>query len=123
MKFRIALTLLFSAAFAVTGFSQERRAGEDRVKAIMEKITPALNLSAAQASATDSVYRDYYKGFEKLREQRQAGTRPDRSIMEKMNSERDDKLKKIFTAEQYKKFKDEVEASLRPQRGGGTNRR
>ena len=54
---------------------------------------------------------------------RASGTRPDRSVFEKMMNDRDDKLKAIFTNEQYKKYKDEVEATLRPQRpqgGGGT---
>jgi hypothetical protein len=38
-----------------------------------------------------------------------------------MMNDRDDKLKAIFTPEQFKKYKDEVEATLRPQRpqGGG----
>jgi len=33
-----------------------------------------------------------------------------------MMNDRDDKLKAIFTDDQYKKYKDHVEASLRPQR-------
>ena len=42
-----------------------------------------------------------------------------------LSDARDEKLKKIFTADQFKKFKEEVEATLRPQRqggGGGGNR-
>jgi hypothetical protein len=36
-----------------------------------------------------------------------------------MSTERDEKLKAIFTEDQFKKYKDEVEPSMRPQRRGG----
>jgi protein CpxP len=39
----------------------------------------------------------------------------------KLMEERDEKLKKIFTDEQYKKWKDEIEPTTRPQRQGGGN--
>jgi hypothetical protein len=42
-----------------------------------------------------------------------------RAEMEKMNTDRDDKLKAVFTAEQFKKFKDVIEPTLRQRRGGG----
>ena len=41
-----------------------------------------------------------------------------REKMQKLQAERDDKLKKIFTDDQYKKWKDEIEPTTRPQRGG-----
>jgi len=51
------------------------------------------------------------------------GGQPDREKMmsesKKLADERDVKLKAIFTADQFKKWKDEIEPSLRPQRGGG----
>ena len=51
------------------------------------------------------------------------GAQPDRDKMraevQKLNGERDEKLKKVFTADQFKKFKDEIEATLRPQRPPG----
>ncbi|MGH2564547.1 MAG: hypothetical protein ACRDE5_08540, partial [Ginsengibacter sp.] len=57
---------------------------------------------------------------DKMREDaRASGNRPDRSVFEKMRNDRDEKLKAIFTDDQYKKFKDEVEPTMRPQRQGG----
>ena len=47
---------------------------------------------------------------------RASGERPDRSQFQKLMDDRDAKLKEIFTADQYTKFKNEVEANLRPQR-------
>ena len=46
---------------------------------------------------------------------RDSGNRPDRSAFEKLMEDRDAKLKGIFTDDQYTKFKNEVEQTLRPQ--------
>jgi protein CpxP len=97
-----------------------RRTVEERVKTTLDKITPALNLNNDQVTQTDSAYAVYYRAVDKMRESmRQGGGRPDMSAFQKLNTERDEKLKKIFTEDQYKKFKDEVEPSMRPQRGNG----
>jgi hypothetical protein len=49
------------------------------------------------------------------------GGRPDPQVMrEKMQplaEARDEQLKSILTAEQFRKWKEEIEPSLRPQRG------
>ncbi len=88
----------------------------------MDKITDPLSLNASQVSSTDSVFTEFYTAQNKMREDaRASGTRPDRSVFEKLASDRDEKLKAIFTADQYTKFKNEVEATLRPQRQGGGN--
>ena len=110
------LFLLFAGAMAVNAQGPQRRTVEERVKSAMEKVTPALGLDKTQEARTDSVFTDYYKAMDKLRESMQDGTRPDRAEFEKVSTERDEKLKKIFTEAQFKKFKDEVEATLRPQR-------
>jgi hypothetical protein len=57
--------------------------------------------------------------MDKIREGMQPGTPPDRSVFEKATNDRDEKLKTIFTADQFKKFKDEVEPSLRQRRQQG----
>ena len=76
----------------------------------------------AEQDKTTAVFTDFYTTQDKMREDaRASGNRPDRSAMEKIMNDRDEKLKAIFTDEQYKKYKAEVEATLRPQRrqGGG----
>ncbi|MGB8190514.1 MAG: hypothetical protein WCF67_01285 [Chitinophagaceae bacterium] len=108
--------LLIAGAAAVNAQGPQRRTVEERVKMTMEKVTPALALDKTQESRTDSVFSDYYKGMDKIRESMQPGTPPDRAVFEKAVTERDERLKAILTPEQFKKFKDEVEPSLRPQR-------
>ncbi len=49
----------------------------------------------------------------KIREGLPAGEGPDRAVFEKLRTDRDENLKKIFTEEQFKKFKDEIEPGLR----------
>lgn len=115
----ITLVALFIMA-ATTGIyaqGMQRRTVPERVKAAMDKITPALNLNASQQAQTDSVFSDYYTAQMKMFENaRTSGERPDRTQFQKLADDRDAKLKTIFTDEQYTKFKNEVEESLRPQR-------
>jgi len=116
------LGLLLATVMVANAQGPQRRTVEERVKAAMEKVTPALSLTNTQQPQTDSVFTEYYKAMDKLRESMQPGTPPDRSQFEKLGTDRDEKLKKIFTEEQFKKWKDEVEATLRPQRRGGGQR-
>ena len=113
------ITLLFSLLMfsgIITFAQQQRQSVEERVKGVMEKMAP-LKLDEDQVKKTDSTFTTYYKAQSKMMEEmRSSGSRPDRSVFEKITTERDEKLKTIFSADQYKKFKDEIEETLRPQR-------
>jgi len=120
------ITMLIALLFAVTISANaqqgmQRRTVEERVKSAMDKLTTPLNLDTAEQAKTTAVFTDFYTAQNKMREDaRASGNRPDRSVFEKMTSDRDEKLKAIFTDDQYKKFKDEVEPTLRPQRQQGS---
>ena len=113
------ITLLFSLLMfsgILTFAQQQRQSVEERVKGVMEKMTP-LKLDEDQTKKTDSVFTKYYQAQTKMMEEmRSSGSRPDRSVFEKITTERDEKLQTIFSADQYKKFKKDIEESLRPQR-------
>jgi hypothetical protein len=119
MKTKITMLFAFML-IATTGIyaqGMQRRTVPERVKMTMDKITPALNLDATQQASTDSVFTDFYTSQMKMfQDARDSGERPDRSQFEKLRDDRDAKLKSIFTADQYTKWKSDVEASLRPQR-------
>ena len=123
-KITMFIALLFAITINANSQGMQRMTVAERVKATMDKLATPLNLDTAEQSKTAAVFIDFYTAQTKMREDaRASGTRPDRSVFEKMMNDRDDKLKAIFTDEQYKKYKDEVEATLRPQRpqgGGGT---
>src|SRR4030088_3272894 len=121
-KFFLAIAIVFAGCFAADAQGYQQMSMEDRVKVVMEKLNTGLNLTPAQQPLTDSAFTNYYRVMQKLREGLPQGERTDQAEMQKLRAARDENLKKIFTEEQYKKFKDEVEATLRPQRsnnGGG----
>ena len=120
MKTKISMLVAFLFAATISTYAQQgmqRRTVEERVQSAMDKLTDSLKLDQAEQDKTKVVFTDYYTAQNKMREDaRASGNRPDRSVFEKMMNDRDEKLKAIFTEEQYKKYKDEVEATLRPQR-------
>lgn len=123
-KFTMLMAFLLLASTSIFAQGFQRMTVPERVKATMDKIKNPLQLTPSQAEKTDSVFTAFYTAQTKMREDaRASGTRPDRSVYEKMGNDRDEKLKAIFTADQFTKFKNEVEATLRPQRpqGGGNN--
>ncbi|HEX7458081.1 MAG TPA: hypothetical protein VF301_06585 [Ginsengibacter sp.] len=124
MKTKIAMLIALLFAVKISTNAQQgmqRRTVEERVKSTMDKLTTPLNLDTLEQSKTSAVFTDFYTAQDKMREDaRASGNRPDRSVFEKMTNDRDEKLKVIFTDDQYKKFKDEVEPTLRPQRQQGS---
>jgi len=98
----------------------QRRTPEERAKRVVDTLTAVLKLDKTHADQTDSVFVNYYRDADKMRESMQGGNF-DREAFMKLTSDRDEKLKKVLTPEEFKKFKDEIEPAMRPQRrqGGG----
>jgi len=123
-KFTMLIALILIATTSIFAQGFQRLTVPERVKATMDKIKEPLQLNQSQIDKTDSVFTEFYTAQNKMREEaRASGNRPDRTVFQKMTSDRDEKLKTIFTDEQFTKFKNELEESLRPQRpqGGGSN--
>jgi len=127
MKKKILLLASFAlfAVFAVNaqGGGYQPKPIPERVKAIMDKLAD-FKLDKDKSALADSAFTNYFRAGQKMREDMMAGGgAPDRDAMrdkmQKLQAERDDKLKKIFTDDQYKKWKDEIEPTTRPQRPGG----
>jgi hypothetical protein len=124
------MSLLAILMFAVTCITYAQGGGgfqmpspEERTKGVMEKLAD-LKLDKDQTAKTDTIFATYYRAQAKrMEEMRAGGGQIDRDAMraemEKRNAERDEKLKKVWTADQFKKFKDEIEPTLRQRRGGG----
>jgi hypothetical protein len=129
-KVILLIAIAITGALAVQaqggGGGFQRRTPEERLKMAKEKLAD-LKLDKDQTPKTDSIFMDYFRAQDKVFEDmRSAGGPPDRDQirdkMKKLADDRDDKLKKVFTDDQFKKWKDEIEPSMRPQRGGGGNR-
>ncbi len=111
----------FSTVQAQGGF--QRRTPEERTTTVMEKLAD-FKLDKEKADLTDSIFLHYYQAQQKMREEMMAGggtvdRDAMRASMQKMSDERDGKLKLIWTEDQMKKWKDEIEPALRPQRPAG----
>ena len=106
-------------AMAQGGFQQ--RTVEERVKSVHEKMESELKLDAAKLTQVDSVFTNYYRSQDKLRQDMMSGGgQPDfQAMSEKMQplmEARDEKLKPILGDANFKKWKDEIEPSMRRPR-------
>lgn len=114
----LTVTLMSISLMAQDGQPQ-RQTAEERTKATMEKIT-ALSLAAEAQTKAEAVFLDFYKAQQKAMEDMRASGSMDREAMRAKRDElakvRDEQLKLILTAEQLKKWSEEIEPSLRPQR-------
>jgi hypothetical protein len=126
MKKQLVL-MAIAAMFSITavnaqGGGGQRQTPEERTKAVMEKMV-ALNLDAAATTKTEAVIAEFNNAQQKSMEEMRASGSFDREAMMAKRKEladaRDVKLKAIFTEEQMKKWKDEIEPSMRRQRTNG----
>lgn len=130
MKKQILFALAFMLAVNVAAFAQQgggngqRRTPEERVKMTVERLTTELQLNKEQAVKLDTVFTKFYKDMQKMREEAQAGGgRMDREAFQKLGNERDEKVKTVLTDDQFKKYKEQMEAMRQRggNRGGGGN--
>ncbi|MFT3678277.1 MAG: hypothetical protein QM781_20455 [Chitinophagaceae bacterium] len=124
----LAVVLMSAALFAQAQPGGQRRTVEERVKMVHEKIDSAFKLDADKLAKVDAAFTKYYKDQDKIREEMMSGgERPDfqamREKMQPLTEARDKELKTILTDEQFKKWKDEIEPSMMPRRGGGGGNR
>lgn len=131
MKKTIIAVVMAMAVGSISASAQggfQRRTVEERIKMVHDKLDSAFKLEAAKLSETDSVFADYYRATDKLREElmnsgAQGGFQAMREKMQPLADARDEKLKKIFNDEQFKIWKEQIEPAMRPRRpGGGGNR-
>lgn len=122
----MAVAVLFSIAAVNAQGGGQRMTPEERTRATMEKLG-ALNLDADAKTKTEAVITEYNTSTQKaMEDMRASGSMNRDSMMAKrkvLADARDVKLKAIFTPDQMKKWTDEIEPSLRPQRGGGGDQR
>ena len=122
-QFIFILGLLLAGTTLVNAQNGPRRTAEERTKRVVDTLTTVLKLDKTHADQVDTVFLSYYKDADKLRESMQSGGSFDRDAFMKLTSDRDEKLKKILSETDFKKFKEEIEPALRPQRRqGGGNR-
>jgi protein CpxP len=122
----VSLLALFVAGITVVnaqggGGNFPRLTVEERIARVHAKLDSAFKLDAATFTKVDSAFASYYRATDKLREELMAsGDRQGmREKMQPLADARDKELKGLLNEDQYKKWKDEIEPAMRPQRGGG----
>jgi protein CpxP len=122
----VSLLALFVAGITVInaqggGGNFPRLTVEERIARVHAKLDSAFKLDAATFTKVDSAFASYYRATDKLREELMAsGDRQGmREKMQPLADARDKELKGLLNEDQYKKWKDEIEPAMRPQRGGG----
>ncbi len=129
MKKQILFVFIMSIAGMMTLQAQpggrfQAPSVEERVQRVHQKLDSAFSLSAAQLVQTDSLFAQFYRNNDKVREElRAGGGRPDRELMrEKMQAHieaRDKELKVVLGEEFFRKWKDEIEPAMRQRPMGG----
>jgi protein CpxP len=117
----IALLLSIATIKAQDGGGMQHQTVQERVTNVMGKLAP-LNLDAATTTKADSIFTDFYTAQQKAMQDMMQGGQMDRDAMkqkrQQLADDRDSKLKAIFTTDQYNKWKNDIEPTLHPQRGG-----
>ena len=120
-QFILVVAILLAGMTIANAQNGQRRTPEERTKRVVDTLTTVLKLDKTHADQVDSVFLNYYKDADKMREAMQGNF--DRDAFMKLTSDRDEKLKKVMSEADFKKFKEEIEPAMRPQRRmGGGNR-
>ena len=128
MKKSIFILSMLLLAGSVTVMAQggggQRRTVAERVERAHQKIDSAFKLEPAKQAQVDSVFANFYRGTDKLRDEALAGGgQPDfqamREKQQPLMDARDKELKAILGDDKFKIFKDGIEPTMRGGRGGG----
>jgi len=121
----VAAVLSITAVNAQGGGNFQRKTPEERLKPIHDKLDSAFKLEPAKLKQADEIFLNAIKDQDKKMDDLRASG-ADRDAMmaarKEITDARDAKLKDVLTDAQLKIWKEEIEPSMRPQRGGGGGR-
>ncbi len=133
---RISLFIIAGLAFGLVTNAQggggggfARRTPEERAALIHAKIDSAFKLDSKLMANLDTALVALNRSQDKKREELMAGGQPDRETfmaeMKKFSDAQDEIMKAVLSADQYTIWKEQIQPSMRPNRGpggGGGNR-
>lgn len=129
------MLMLITTCVQAQGFS--RSSAEERAALVHEKFKNTFNLSSPQLNEINTIFIDFYTAQDRLREDLQ-GPAPSSSGLaqgfakqdfqsvrkrnENIVAERDNRLKRLLTPEQYKRWLEEIEPSIKSSGQGRSSR-
>jgi protein CpxP len=118
-KYLFLSAIVFLISSAAVNAQMQHQTVQERVTATMAKLTD-LKLDAATTTKADSIFTNFYTAQQQAMQDMRASGQMDRDAMkqkrQQLEADRDAKLKAIFTDDQYNKWKNDIEPTLRPQR-------
>lgn len=129
-QFVLILALMITGITTINaqGGGFQRRTVEERVAAIHAKLDSAFKPDAAKLTQIDSVFANYYRSTDKVRQELMSGgQRPDMQVMREKNQPfadaRDKELTALLGEANFKVWKETIEPSMQRRGGpGGGNR-
>lgn len=117
----LMLFVIMLSGVLVTNAQFQRRTVEERVKMVHTKIDSAFKLDAQKMADVDSIFSNFYRSQDKLREDMMNGgdRQAMREKMQPLMEDRDSKLKAVLGDDNFKVWQEQIEPSMRPQRRGG----
>ncbi|AHF17749.1 hypothetical protein [Niabella soli] len=126
MRARLRLILVIGLFLCVSQPAlAQKESVSDKVSATLEKFDEAIKPEKTKRSSLESIFTDFYGAQEKLRNNIQGPSSPlaqglqhqDYQSVRKQNenlfTDRDNRLKKILSDDEFKKWKNSIEPSLR----------
>lgn len=121
-KITVLLTALTLMLFANVAVQAQPPGGggppsaEEMVEKLMTDLSKEITLTDAEKSSLEEIFTDFHTEMEKMHK---SGSRPDRSAMEKLESERDEKVKEVLSEENYEAYAKFMEDFMKPPEGQG----
>lgn len=121
----IVVTTLMVAGFSYISMAQQPQHQrkdppgiEERVNRAIKIISRRIELSDKEKEGIKNAFTDFYK---KVDEVLQTGERPEKSVMNGYEKERDNKVKQVLSEEKYEDYL-RITCELRPQPRGNNKR-
>lgn len=106
--------MLTANLIAAQNHQREKPSIEERVKKTINVIEKKIDLNESQLDVIKSAFIEF---FEKADLEMQTGNRPEKSVMETHENDRDSKIKKVLTEQQYEVYL-KISCQLRPKPEG-----
>jgi hypothetical protein len=92
----------------------ERPSAKEMAEKTVTELTEEITLTAEEKSSIENIFIDFFTEMDEIHE---SGSRPDRSKIEKLENERDEKVKKIISGEEYDVYSEFMKNRMKPPQG------
>jgi hypothetical protein len=124
MKKQVSVVILLLIAFVIKAQEPPKPPTiEERLKKTNEILQKEVQLNTSQQKEVEAAYKNFFEGIDKLHKENPPPPPPPpdpkiKEAMDKLVKERDAKIEKILTPEQFKKYQ-EAAQKLHPPKPAG----